>query len=399
MIVAHATRVRNLAREPRAPQMKADMMRRSREKRAGSVTQSLNVAAEVQSLETRSLPTGTVTAALSGGHLTIGGDNLDNSILIEVRTTGIYLTGVQDADSDPTTFTKIKFGADTFEAGEEVLLTESLSLKNLTILMRGGNDKVRLEVGVAATDPDAPDVSITGRVRINLGKGNDHGVVLLNNGTLTIGGNLEGDLDNGDDCFLVGTLEKLNAGVDPQDPIQVNGSVIILGRLGSDVIGLAGIDVQRSMNVNGGDHNDSISLQSATIGGSLTLDGHSGNDDIHVEDVTTVGTTTLRGGSGNDRLRISSLDATGNVTVLLAAGEDQCSVGVLTLGETTKVTLDGGAGTDALAPDSELADPPIKLRGFEDTAAIIDAPEIIDTIAALISECLVATEMTPPITP
>ncbi len=386
MIVAHVTRVRNLAREPRAPQMKADMMRRSREKRAGSVTQSLNVAAEVQSLETRSLPTGTVTAALSGGHLTIGGDNLDNSILIEVRTTGIYLTGVQDADSDPATFTKIKFGADTSEAGEDVLLTESLSLKNLTILMRGGNDKVRLEVGVAAS-PDAPDVSITGRVRINLGKGNDHGVVLLNNGTLTIGGNLEGDLDNGDDCFLVGTLEKLNAGVDPQDPIQVNGSVIILGRLGSDVIGLAGIDVQRSMNVNGGDHNDSISLQSATIGGSLTLDGHSGNDDIHVEDVTTVGTTTLRGGSGNDRLRISSLDATGNVTVLLAAGEDQCSVGLLTLGETTKVTLDGGAGTDALAPDSEL----IKLRGFEDTDATIVAQEIIDPIAALISECLVAT--------
>lgn len=376
-------------------------MRRSREKRVGSVTQNLNVAAEVQSLESRALPTGTVTASLSGGNLTIGGDNLDNSILIEVRTTGIYLTGVQDTDSDPATFTKIKFAGVTSEAGEPVLLTESLSLKNLAVLMRGGNDKVRMEVGVAASDPaaDAPDASITGRVRFNLGTGNDHSVLLLNNGTLTIGGNLEGDLDNGNDCFLVGTLERLNAGADAQDPIQVDGSVIILGRLGNDLIGLAGIDVNRSMNVNGGDHNDSISLQSATIGGSLTLDGHSGDDDIHVEEVTTVGTTALRGGRGNDRLRISSLDATGNVNVLLAAGEDQCSVGALTLGETTKVTLDGGAGTDALASDIELTDPPVKLKGFEDTAAIIDAQEIIGTIATLISECLAATELTPPIIP
>lgn len=374
-------------------------MRRSREKRIGSVTQSLNVAAEVQSLESRSLPTGTVTASLSGGNLTIGGDNLDNSILIEVRTTGIYLTGAQDTDSDPATFTKIKFAGTTYEAGESVLLTESLSLKSLNVLMRGGHDKVRMEVGIAASDPgaDAPDVSITGRVRFNLGTGDDHSVLLLNNGKLTIGGNLEGDLDNGNDCFLVGTLEKLNAGVDSQDPIQVNGSAIILGRLGNDLIGLAGIDVKRSMNVNGGDHNDSISLQSATIGGSLTLDGHSGNDDIHVEEVTTVGTTSLRGGSGNDRLRITSLNATGNVTVLLAGGEDQCSVGTVTLGATTKVTLDGGAGADVLASDSKPTDPPVKVKGIEDTTTKIDGQEIIGTIATLISECLTAT--TPPVIP
>lgn len=377
------------------------MMRRSRAKRVGSVTQGPIVAAEVQSLEGRSLPTGTVTASLSGGHLTIGGDNLDNSILIEVRTTGIYLTGIQDADSEPATFTNIKFAGTTYSAGEEVLLTESLSLKNLTIHMRGGNDNIRMNVGVAATDPEpnAPEASITGRVRINLGMGDDRSVLLLNNGTLTIGGNLEGDLDNGNDSFLVGTLEKLIGGGDPQAPIQVDGGVTILGRLGEDLIGLAGVDVQRSLYVNGGDHNDLLSLRSATIGGNLTLDGHSGGDDIHIEEVTAVGTTTLRGGSGNDRLAITSLDATGNVTVLLAAGEDQCSVGALMLGETTKVTLDGGAGTDALASESELTDPPIKLNGFEETDAMIDAEEIIGTIAISVLECLLATESTPPILP
>lgn len=368
-------------------------MRRSREKRLGSATQNLNVAAEVQTLEPRSLPAGTVTATLSGGNLTIAGDNLDNAIRIEVLTTGIFLTGLQDIDSDPATFTKIKFAGDISEAGEPVTLTDALSLKSLTVAMRGGNDRVRLDIGVASTDPDpdAPELSITGRVRINLGRGDDQSVLLLNNGALTIGGNLEGDLENGNDCFLVGTLEKLNAGVDPQDPIQVDGSVIILGRLGTDLIGLADIDVARSMNVNGGDHDDAISLQATAIGGSVTLDGHSGDDDIHVKEVTVVGTTTLRGGSGNDRLRITSLDATGKVTVLLAGGSDQCSVGALTLGANTNVTLDGGGGTDELASDSVLTDPPVRVKGFEDTEATIDAQGIIDTIAALISECLTAT--------
>lgn len=370
-------------------------MSRSRAKRWSTQVTRPNLAAEVQSLESRSLPTGTVTASLSNGNLTIGGDKFDNNILIEVRTTGVYLTGLQDADSDPATYTNIKFDGTTYSAGEAVLLTESLSLKNVTVSMRDGNDNVRVNVGESGGD--APDLSITGRVRINLGKGNDHGVLLLNNGTLTIGGNLEGDLENGDDCFLVGTAEKLNSGADPQDPIQVDGSVIILGRLGNDLIAVADIDVQRSLNVNGDNGNDSLSLQSATIAGNLTLDGHGGDDDLHVEEVITAGSTTLRGGSGNDRLRITSLDATGKVTVLLHGGEDQLSVGTLTMAETTKVTLDGGAGTDSLASENELTDPPVKVKGFEDTQAVIDPQGIIDAIATLIADCITATA--PPLIP
>ncbi len=367
------------------------MMSRSRAKRWNSQFAPPALAAEVQSLESRSLPTGTVTASLSNGHLTIGGDNLDNNILIRVKADGIYLTGLPDAESDPLTFTKVKFNGTTISEGEEVLLTDSLSLKHLSILMRGGHDNVRMEIGESGGD--APELSITGRVRINLGQGDDHGVLLLNNGTLTIGGNLEGDLENGNDCLLIGTAEVLNSGNDLQAPIQVDGNVIILGRLGNDLIGLADIDVQRSINVNGDNGNDALSLQSAAIGGSLTLDGYKGDDDIHVENVIATGTTTLRGGAGNDRLRITSLDATKNVTVLMLGGEDQLSVGTLMLAETTKVTLDGGAGTDALASENELTDPPVKLKAFEDTQAVIDPQPIIDAIATLITECLDATAL------
>jgi hypothetical protein len=94
------------------------------------------VAAELQPLEPRTLPAGTVTATLSAGSLTIGGDNLDNSIMISVRTEGVFLTGLQDPDSDPTTFTKIKFGSEVKAEGEEVQLTNAVSLKSLTIQSR-----------------------------------------------------------------------------------------------------------------------------------------------------------------------------------------------------------------------------------------------------------------------
>ena len=385
MTEAHAARVRTLARKPRAPRMKADMMRRSRAKRLDSRTTNHGLAAEVQSLEARSLPTGTVTASLSNGSLTIGGDNLDNSILISVRTTGIYLTGVQDvpkAPGDPATFTQIKFGSITENAGNEVFLTSSLSLKNLTILMRGGNDVVRMNVGVAAGDPnaDAPDFSITGRVRFNLGAGNDHSALLLKNGTLTIGGNLEGDLGNGDDCFLVEA--------DPQAPIKVGGNVIVLGRLGKDLIGFDGIDINKSVTLLGGEQDDAIFVHAATVKGNVRIDGYDGNDNIDIENVTITGTTNLLGGAGNDGVRINNLIATGNVAVNMGSGDDLMSVGAITLGEKTKVTLDGSSGHDTLMSDTE---PPVKLLSIEDKAPKVDPTDVIlSAIEAQLGDCLVA---------
>lgn len=376
-------------------------MRRSRRKRIGSATQSLNVAAEVQSLESRSLPTGTVTASLSNGNLTISGDNLDNSILIEVRTTGIYLTGIQDVDSEPATFTKINFGDTTYELGEEVPLTESPSLKTLSVLMRGGNDNVRMEIGVAATDPepDAPAVSITGRVRINLGKGNDHSVLLLNNGTLTIGGNLEGDLENGDDCFVIGPAEAFadeESELPDPLPINVGGNIIVLGRLGQDVITLAGTEVQRNVTIKGDDHADSISVIGATIHGSLLINGNKGDDDLLLALASIAGTTTIHGDSGNDRVVIAGVESSKNVTVSLGNGEDQLAVSELTVDdETDRISFDGGKGSDSLMSVEEVTDPPIKLKSIEDAVAEIDIESIITTLEGLTNECLDATA--PPI--
>lgn len=374
--------------------------RRRLRRRSGSSICPTSLAAEVQSLERRSLPTGTVTAALSGQSLTIGGDNLDNNILIEIRTDGIFLTGLPDEGSDPATFTKIQFGGETFSAGEEVQLTNAPTLKHLTILMRGGNDNVRIHVGVAAgsIDPeDAPTATITGRVRINLGRGNDHGVVLLNNGTLSISGNLEGDLENGDDCLLVGTNEVLAGGADLQEPIEVGGSVIILGRLGSDFVGLGDVNVGRSVTIDSGDHADALTLQTVAVDGNLSIIAAGGDDDLSLNDVTVAGSTAVRGGAGNDRVVVNGFTATKNVAVYLASGEDQISLSAMRLDESARVTIDGGSGTDALASSDPLLDPPVTLSRLEDTEAQIDTAVITDGIATRIADCLDATE--PPLEP
>lgn len=381
---------------------------RSRPRRSRFPT---SLAAELQQLEARVLPTGTVTALLSNGNLAIGGDNFDNNILIAVRTTGVYLTGLQDADSDPATFTKIKVDGTTYEEGEEILLTDTVSLKNVTVLMRGGNDNVRVDVGVASTEPepDAPDAVVTGRVRINLGKGDDHGVLLLNNGTLTIGGNLEGDLENGDDCLLVGTEGLLTGSDTPPEPpdtlpIQVGGNVIILGRLGKDVIGLAGVEVQRGVTIQGGEHVDSLALNADKIHGNLYVSGDAATampeapinelQTLVLQNVEVLGATTIRGGGGVDRVLIENLKATKNVAIKLYAGDDQISVETLTLGTSTKVTIDGGVGSNDEFNSSETPSTQVKFSSIEDSETDLDSintDAILDDVVMLIQECLDAT--------
>lgn len=375
--------------------------RRSRASRAGNSNVAQNCAAEVQSLEPRSLPTGTVTASLSAdGHLSLTGDKLGNSIVLEARDEGFFLTGLDN--------TSIKFaGATTTPdamTGEtaEVELTQALSLSKLTIQMGGGDDIVRIQVGEDSLIPPLEDlpVAITGRLRINLGNGDDHAALLLSNATLDIGGNLEGDLGNGDDCLVIGT-EGLLTGQDatPETlPISVGGQAILLGRLGEDTIALAGADVQKKVIIDGDDHNDALAIKSSTLHGNVTLKGNRGDDDLVLDEVTVLGTLNIQGNKGADRLLLNEVSAAKNVSVNMGTGNDQFELtGGFTLADNVSVTLDGSDGTDELISEPELTDPPVKQLRIENTGegTSILPGDILATIDALIDECLLVTEPTP----
>lgn len=374
--------------------VKGDMMR-SRSRRSCGISRPSPLAAELQQLEPRNLPTGTVLAAVSGGSLTITGDQLANAILLEFREDGVFLTGV--VGEDEATNTTIKFNNELHEAGTRVELLTTPTVKNLTLLMRSGDDNVRIEVGDALADPESDRlaVPITGRVRINLGAGNDLGAMIVNHANLNIAGNLEADLEAGNDRLVIGPAEAFaeeETEIPEPLPIQVAGQAILLGRLGDDLITLAGVETQRDVTINGDDGADSIALLGSTLHRNLTINGNKGNDDIVVGLLTVAGTTNLRGDAGNDRIVIAEVEASKNVSVVLGAGEDQVAVATLTLtDETKRITFDGGSGTDSLFSVEEVTDPPVKLKSIEDAVAEIDASSIIDAIDALTLETLDAT--------
>ena len=377
---------------------------RFRSRRSRGFQNRSPLAAELLQLEPRALPTGIVTAAVSGQNVTITGDRLDNSILIEVRADGVFLTGL--AGEAAETNTTLKFGGQPVAVGTPVQLTTTPSLKNLTIQMGDGNDNVRIEVGEALPDPipvPVPSplaVTITGRVRISLGKGDDHGVLLVNHATLNITGNLEGDLEAGNDCLVIGPAvafdDSSNEIPDPL-PIQVGGQAILLGRLGNDVITLVGAEVQKAVTIKGDDGADSITLGSATLHGNLSIEGNKGNDVLLLGLTSVAGTTSIRGDAGADQVIIAQVTASKNVVVNLGNGDDQLAVSSLTVNvETIRVTFDGGAGTDSLTSAEVITDPPTKLKSIENAAADIDAEAIIVSLESLTNECL---DLTAPILP
>ena len=72
------------------------------------------LSAEVQSLESRCLPAGTVTADISGGNITLNGDKFNNLIEVELTSTGVFVRGVEG--------TNLKFGARTIADGSSLKL-------------------------------------------------------------------------------------------------------------------------------------------------------------------------------------------------------------------------------------------------------------------------------------
>ncbi len=208
------------------------------------------LSAEIQLLEQRTLPTGTVVAAVSSGNLTLTGDNNSNQLTINVTETGITLTG--------TAGTLIRSGA--FSAATQTLVGSN-TFRDVTINLDGGNDALTVNLG---TDLAVGNLTVRRNLKINGGFGNDS--VTVNSATLTsgkidVGGDLTVDLGAGNDR-LTKTLVAA--------PINVTGNVRIIGGTG----------------------NDDVELEALTVGKDLTIDTGSGDDEVFLVDSGT-GTDTV----------------------------------------------------------------------------------------------------------
>ena len=166
---------------------------------------SNRVAAEIQQLETRALLAGNVMASRANdGSVSIKGDKAANELTIALDDAGmVTITG-----NNGTTIN-----------GNPDATFDGTTLNNLRISLKGGADKLTVEVNADATVP--------GRVRISTGTGKDV-VSVVNDSQLTVTKALSVNLGSGDDALSI----QGDAGFALGNALRINGGA------GNDVIGV-----------------------------------------------------------------------------------------------------------------------------------------------------------------
>lgn len=333
------------------------------------------LSAEVQSLESRCLPAGTVAATLTANGITLNGDRSDNFIEVDLTPTGVFVRGVDG--------TNIKFGARIITNGSPLRLATSPQVTNdLVINLKDGHDSVSVYVGGSEETPVA--ATISRNLKIDSGRGEDFVEVEVRDGSLTVGGGLDINLGNDSDYLLLNgdafVEEELPDNHEESEtaPFHVNGLAKITGGTGDDVVGIVDFSTGGNLQVETGHGDDSVGIDTARIGANLTISTGSENDDVGIAFVLVLGRTNITTGSGNDRVGIFSAHSEGNVSILLQQGSDTlAAIGELSVGEDASVTLNGGSGQNEI--DTLAADPESEFAGASTVIGFeaFDSPELV----------------------
>lgn len=364
-------------------------------KRRPLVSRALPVQAEVQQLESRELPTGTVTVSTNADNdVTMLGDAASNDVLVQINAVGqIAVTGRNG--------TSIKVGNNTTPAGTPVILPVA-SIRDFTAGFGDGNDILEIRNRSAAT-LNARTVSI------NMGAGSDSLIMIDDNTNIGPGGlNLSGDMlvwtEGGNDLVSLDVYRQLT----------VAGSIGINGGAGNDRVsmydqtkfninsndttgvrnellavpndtGVAGIQRIRSgldLNVFTETGTDSVMMLGVEAGRDILvdmydnwLDTYLGNNvragrnfgvanaDLHsFNNVFVVGFFGVRSGAGNDNVALRNMNVGQNMDIILGSGDDKVAI-ASNVQVNGWVTVDGGTGYDRVSSQSNFA--VVNYKNFE----------------------------------
>ena len=293
------------------------------------VSRSRRPRLAIEPLEARDNPSGTVTAALSGGVLTLSDtDDLDHSV--EVRQTG------------PGAFSVL--GTDTAIQGGTLFAGVNSIVANLG----AGNDWLTLSTTADQDADGAPDFVLPGAVTADLGDGNSV-FALTTFGKVQIGSLAVTAGDGADQIQVAGGVDKgsriagnmsvaAGIGVNSQVPPYLNTAV----QLTNLQVGGAG-----GLRVTAADGTEELTLTGLKVAGRLFVDGGEGN--TVVTDVGgTYGSAAIRSaGPGNGyttnaaALSVVGTTVTGPVSLQAATGTSLTFNGA-TLGPVTMTS--GSAG-------------------------------------------------------
>jgi hypothetical protein len=245
-------------------------------------------------LEIRILPT--VTATLSGGILTLKGDNTANDILIEQSGADLVITGNGG--------TQIRFNGQL--VGQQIIS----GVQNLKGTFGSLNDRITFDTGVqlgtvtlnlgaGSNDVVVRDTTITGLFNVTGGAARDRlefDASTLNNITLNLG-------NGNDEVEFLGTT--------------VNGLVLINTGNGLDVVetneGTGGVDNSflGAVAIMTGNQADTVDLKDSTFL-HVGVDSGADNDDVDFDGIDITGRFGISAGSGNDEVTVVGVTQSGN---------------------------------------------------------------------------------------
>ncbi len=328
--------------------------------------------AEVQQLESRTLPTGIVTASVSAAFdVSLLGDNGNNEVRVDIDGGLLKLTGQNG--------TSIKVGNVVTPAGTAVTLQNAL-FRDLNVSLGNGNDSITTNIDEAI---------VFRNVNINMGKGNDT-IALDTSAAVTLTGSLLVRTEAGDDFVRVSasagldiagslgintgagndqvglmdtqkfaavvgpaaaaTITQLDAVINDtliagNQNITVTGDINVFTEAGSDSVELLGVEAGRDIFVNMGNSDGEATLASnVRAGRNLGF----ANGDYHALSNLFAGQYFgLRSGAGNDVVLLDNLSAGKNIDIYLGGGNDSISIGV-GVAATGTLRVEGEAGKDQI---------------------------------------------------
>jgi hypothetical protein len=317
------------------------------------VTRFKNTKLRVESLESRQMMAGDVTAYLSAGNLYLteaaGQIGQENSVIISQLPGGqIRVEGNAQISNDSATslvnghayqdFTvpgglfvnfgggndRVIFGADPAAAPHFSNVSINVAAPELVV-------KARTVSGVTNTalkGPDADQVFVwnavtTGSMTINTGRDHDWISMGINTseGVLNIGQDLVINSGAGADTVNIFTNQHLGAG----------------GKL----------DIQAYSSLNETDA-DQVWLSNFVANGDINVRTGGGNDLVHLNNCTAFHDLNISAGAGNDTAELIGDLAVDKVMADLGDGNDTLNVDTLYYSNYANVTLTGGNGSDNL---------------------------------------------------
>lgn len=220
---------------------------------------------QAETLETRTLLTGTVRVGLKGDTLTIRGNNQDNVIHIDASA-GDLEDLIQGEDG-----TRIKYSRKLVRAVER---GGSEDISAVDISMRGGNDVVLI---------DGNGSGIFGDLNVDLGDGGDTFVA--------VDGFIEGDvtIENPDASSYVAMAN-----------IEIDGDLTFIGSRSSEIFALCDVFVEGDANISMKKGHDTVLITTSEIGDDLRVSMGRGSDLLAVVDSFVGDDTEVFGYLGDD---------------------------------------------------------------------------------------------------